>query len=165
MIIRLIKWIEKNILWVSIVALLIPVGVYLLRFGRAGISGDPENWAQFGDYIGGTYSVLITILAIYLARNLSLKDEVASKRREAIDDIFRQIAKIEQCTEVNAKTQAINKLIRLIHLHQLHVSDNLCDDVERLADYYLERIGGTSVENQEFEEGIKNKLKKAYYGT
>lgn len=159
------KWIEKNILGFSIVALLIPIGGYLYKFYGAGISDDPEKWAQFGDYIGGIYSVLITILAIYLARNLSLKDEVASKRREAIDDLFLQITKIEQCSEVNAKTQAINKLIRLVHLHQLHVSDGLCDDVERLADYYLERIGGTAVENQELVEGIKNKLKKAYYGT
>lgn len=140
-------------------------GGYLFKFYGAGISDDPERWAQFGDYIGGTYSVLITILAIYLARNLSLKDEVASKRRKAIDDIFQQIAKIEQCSEVRPKTQAINKLIRLIHLHQLHVSDNICDEVEKLADYYLERIGGTTVENHELEEGIKNMLKKTYYGT
>lgn len=158
------KWIEKNILWLSIIALLIPVGVYLFHFYGAGISDNPENWAQFGDYIGGTYSVLITILAIYLARNLSLKDEVASKKRDAIDDIFQQIAKIEQCSDAHTQTQAVNKLLRLIHLHQLHVSDIICEEVERLADYYLERIAGTAVENHELEEGVKNKLMKAYYG-
>lgn len=158
------KWIEKHILVLSILALLVPIGVYFLRFCGAGISGDPENWAQFGDYIGGTYSVLITILAIYLARNLSLKDEVASKRRNAIDEIFQQIAKIEQCSEARTQTQAVNKLIRLIHLHQLHVSDSLCEIVERLADYYLERIAGTTVENLELEKGVKDKLMKAYYG-
>lgn len=159
------NWINKNIVWLSLVVFIIPIGCYLLQFCTAGISNDPENWAQFGDYVGGIYSVLVTILAIYLARNLTLKDEVASKRRDAVDDIYQQIAKIEQCVDDNSRTQAVNKLIRLVHVHQLHLSDSICTDIERLANYYLQRIDGTIAEDIILENCTKEKLKKAYYGT
>lgn len=66
------NWINKNILWLSLVVFIIPIGIYWLQFRTAGMSNDPEKWAQFGDYVGGVYSVLVTILAIYLARNLTL---------------------------------------------------------------------------------------------
>lgn len=159
------NWINKNILWLSLVVFIIPIGIYWLQFRTAEMSNDPEKWAQFGDYVGGVYSVLVTILAIYLARNLTLKDEVVSKRRDAIDEIFQQIAKIEQCADVNSKTNAVNKLMRLVHIHELLLPDSICVDIERLADYYLERIGGTIAENIVLENCTKEKLKKAYYGT
>lgn len=100
-----------------------------------------------------------------MARNLTLKDEVVSKRRDAIDEIFQQIAKIEQCADVNSKTNAVNKLMRLVHIHEFLLSDSICVDIERLADYYLERIGGTIAENIVLENCTKEKLKKAFYGT
>ena len=159
------NWINRNILWLSLVVFIIPIGIYWLKFRTAGMSNDPENWAEFGDFVGGVYSVLVTILAIYLARNLTLKDEAVSKRRDAIDDIFQQIAKIEQCADVNSKTYAVNKLIRLVHIHELQLSDSICYDIERLADYYLERIEGNVAEDIVLVSCTKDKLKKAYYGT
>lgn len=158
------NWINRNIIWLSLVSFIIPIGLYWLQFRCAGISQDPENWAQFGDYIGGVYSVLVTILAIYLARNLTLKDEVASKRRDAIDDIFQQIAKIEQCKDANSKTNAVNKLLKLVHIHELHLSDSICNDIVRLADYYIGRIAGTVVEDIVLENCTKDKLRKVYHG-
>ena len=55
------------------ILLFIPLSFYIYTFGSNGISGDTEKWAQFGDYIGGTYSVLLSVLVIYIARKLTKK--------------------------------------------------------------------------------------------
>lgn len=63
-------WYDK---WLVLVCLLlfIPLIFYIYTFASNGISDDTEKWAQFGDYIGGTYSVLLSVLMIYIARKLT----------------------------------------------------------------------------------------------
>jgi len=91
-------WYEK---WLVLGCLLlfIPLGFYIYTFASNGISDDTEKWAQFGDYIGGTYSVLLSVLVIYIARKLTKKDEKANKEKNAVDLIFQQILKIERCVD------------------------------------------------------------------
>lgn len=77
------KRFKKPSLWKKILSLVIlasPVLLYIRQFGRLGISNDPQDWAVFGDYIGGVYTVLVTFFAIYLTRNLEKRD--AEKTRQ-----------------------------------------------------------------------------------
>ena len=117
-------WYDK---WLVLVCLLlfIPLIFYIYTFASNGISDDTEKWAQFGDYIGGTYSVLLSVLMIYIARKLTKKDEKVNKEKNAVDLIFQQILKIERCMDFHQKTQAVNKLMRMIDTHQLHISDEI----------------------------------------
>ena len=157
-------WYEK---WLVLGCLLlfIPLGFYIYTFASNGISDDTEKWAQFGDYIGGTYSVLLSVLVIYIARKLTKKDEKANKEKNAVDLIFQQILKIERCVDFHQKANAVNKLMRMIDTHQLHISDEIRTCIENLGDYYLARINGSIDEDLVYENSVKNKLKKAYYGS
>lgn len=145
--------------------LFIPLIFYIYTFASNGISDDTEKWAQFGDYIGGTYSVLLSVLMIYIARKLTKKDEKVNKEKNAVDLIFQQILKIERCMDFHQKTQAVNKLMRMIDTHQLHISDEIRTCIEDFANYYLIRINGGRDEDLEYEKTVKEKLKKAYYGS
>lgn len=159
----IIKWIEKNLIWISLLILSLPIGAYILNFRNLDLSNDPESWAQFGDYIGGTYSVLITILAIYIARNLSRKDASQERRQRVAEALMKQIAKIKKCTNQDQRVLTINKFMRLIDENQLVLSTALQTSMQELGDYFLGRING-DVENLAFEESKKEELIRLYNG-
>ena len=46
---------------------------YIFNFKENGISKNPENWAQFGDYFGGILNPLISILNLIILSYLSIK--------------------------------------------------------------------------------------------
>lgn len=148
---------------ISVIVILLPVLCYILCFAGNGFSDDTEKWAQFGDYIGGTYSVILSILVIYIARNLTRKDELSNRRKNAIDEIFKQIIKIESLTLAAEKASAANRLLRLTHEHQLHLSEELCNDLENLANYYI-RISNNDPVDIAYESSMKEKLKDEYDG-
>lgn len=148
---------------ISVVVILFPVLCYVWRFAGNGLSNDTEKWAQFGDYIGGTYSVILSILVIYIARNLTRKDEVSNRRKNAIDEIFKQIIKIESLVPGTQKASAANRLLRLTHEHQLHISEGLYNDLENLANYYIQ-ISNNAPVDVAYESSMKEKLKDEYDG-
>lgn len=157
-------WNEKW-LFLGCISLFIPLTFYICTFASNGLSDDTEKWAQFGDYIGGTYSVLLSVLVIYIARKLTKKDEKVNKEKNAVDLIFQQILKIERCVDFHQKTQAVNKLMRMIDTHQLHISDEIRTCIEDFANYYLARINDSNDEDLVYENSVKEKLKEAYYGS
>ena len=138
-------WYDKWLV-LGCLSLFIPLGFYIYSFASNGLSDDTEKWAQFGDYIGGTYSVLLSVFVIYIARKLTKKDEKVNKEKNAVDLIFQQIIKIERCVDFHQKTQAVNKMLRMIDTHQLHISDEIRTSIEELGDYYLTRINGSTDE-------------------
>lgn len=159
-----LRWRWRHIVSsISVVVILLPILCYILRFAGNGLSDDTEKWAQFGDYIGGTYSVILSILVIYIARNLTRKDEASNRRKNAIDEIFKQIIKIESLTQGTQKASAANRLLRLTHEHQLHISEGLCQDMENLANYYI-RISNNAPVDIAYENSMKEKLKDEYDG-
>jgi hypothetical protein len=52
---------------------LLTVIFYIYNFKENGVSNDPENWAQFGDYFGGILNPLISILNLIILSYLSIK--------------------------------------------------------------------------------------------
>lgn len=75
----------------TIVICLIPIVVYILRFGQFALSENTADWGTFGDYIGGILnpitSFLTLLVTIYIAISINdyekRKDEQAKKQ----DDI------------------------------------------------------------------------------
>jgi hypothetical protein len=47
----------------SVLLLLIPIGFYIGKFSGYSISSGTDDWARFGEYVGGTESVLISLFA------------------------------------------------------------------------------------------------------
>ena len=70
------KWIEYA---VAILVVTMPLAVYVIHFYDYPISENPSDWADFGSYIGGIYSIIVAILVVYLTRDLSKKDAISIK--------------------------------------------------------------------------------------
>ena len=56
----------KNILWVIGLSLVLIILPYILLVGVNGVSNAPDNWPQFGDYIGGILGTLIGLIGTFL---------------------------------------------------------------------------------------------------
>lgn len=69
-------------------------------------------------------------------KEINKKDEKVNKEKNAVDLIFQQILKIERCMDFHQKTEAVNKLMRMIDTHQLHISDEIRTCIEDFANYY-----------------------------
>ncbi len=52
---------------------LIPLFLYVVNFEEYSISRKPENWAQFGDFFGGTINSILSLLNLVALIFLSLK--------------------------------------------------------------------------------------------
>lgn len=65
-IVEIIKIIKKY--WISITAMLFIIftlGIYLITFGKYGVSNDSEQWDHFGSYVGGMFSALAFLGVVY----------------------------------------------------------------------------------------------------
>lgn len=75
-------WIMAMILVVSIILV---IGIYKWNFYN-NISGNPENWGQFGDFFGGVLNPIISglnlILIIYLTLKIADIDEKRSTNQQ-----------------------------------------------------------------------------------
>ena len=70
------------------VVLCIPILCYIINFASYGVSGNVSDWAAFGDYIGGVYSVVLTIVLVYVSYSLNKKSEKEKEKLRAIHEIY-----------------------------------------------------------------------------
>ncbi|WP_343665182.1 hypothetical protein [Chryseobacterium mucoviscidosis] len=61
------------ILFFIVVSILLVIGIYAGNLAGNGIADDPEQWGQFGDYIGGILNPILTIFNLILVAYLTLK--------------------------------------------------------------------------------------------
>lgn len=156
------KWQIVCIVILGIIILLAPIGIYSLIFKDCPISKDPTDWGVFGDYIsgiyGGVYSVVVTILVIYLGRALTKKDSMKEKKKQAAEMLFNQIKKIENN---NYNLHSIEKLKRDISKNELYISD-LLNDLIALSDQFQMQKDGTGVVDVEMKDNLMSQLKDLY---
>ena len=142
-----------------IVLLLIPLISYVLKFGGTSLSDNPQDWGVFGDYVGGVYSILVSILAIFLARIIDRKDSEAKSRKDAIQKINKQILLIKN-NHYNRKS--VSKLLRLISEYQIFLPKELYDRLKQLYDYYLLKNEDKQCVYSQLESIILQELKQLY---
>lgn len=154
------KWSICKIIKALFVFLVIiaPFALYVYQFRFVPISSDPNDWAAFGSYIGGVYSVIVAVLAVYLARALSKKDEVRAKQKKAIDAIYLQILKVHSD---HVDTRSVDKIFKLLDANRLYLPDSIYNEVRGLADYFLEVKGGANIDYNK-ENRVKDLLKLQY---
>lgn len=79
--------VNNKIIWIIVgivsISILTVFGLYILNFHDHEISKNPEEWGQFGDYIGGVLNALVSVLNLILITYLTVKiakiDEDRSK--------------------------------------------------------------------------------------
>ncbi|WP_333662272.1 hypothetical protein [Chishuiella changwenlii] len=83
---------KKTIIVLSIIFLaisLIPIILYIRKFSVNGTSNNPEDWALFGDYIGGSTNVILGLINIiitaYIAYLIGNLDNKRYKEQKEID--------------------------------------------------------------------------------
>lgn len=143
---------------VGLVACL-PLGWYVWQFRNCTISSDPNDWASFGSYVGGVYSVIVALLVVYIARDLTKKDEVTARRKKAVEVLYQQIIKVKSD---RVDERSVHKIYNLLEDNKLYLSDRLYNEVKNLADYFLEVKGGTSVVDIAREDRVKEHLRMIY---
>lgn len=153
---------KKRSTWRKIGFLLIlaaPIVVYCIYFRHYSISDNPSDWADFGSYLGGTYTLLVTFLAIYLTRHLERKDLEWKKSKTAVSSLYEQINIINY---KNVDMRSVNKLLRMVNQNQLYIPIDVYDNLINLYDDYV--VAKTSPEKFDLkkEQQIKNRLKKLY---
>ena len=65
---------KKTIFWMAGFTLLLPIVMYLIKFNY-GLSDSQDEWGQFGSYISGIYSPILTALTLYfLYKQIKLQE-------------------------------------------------------------------------------------------
>lgn len=147
------KWI------IGVIILFVPVLVYILKFVGFSISDDPSDWGVFGDYIGGIYTVLVTIFAIYLTRHLDKRDVERNKARTAYGEIYEQICKIDY---QKVDLRSVKKLLKLANEKELYLPNDVYSKLTELYDDYVEAKDHPETFQLEKEVQIKSRLKRLY---
>lgn len=147
------KWILASLL------LLMPLLVYVIKFGGYSISDDPADWAVFGNYIGGVYTVLVTLFAIYLTRHLDNRDIERKKAKSAVGQLYEQISKIDYH---QVDMRSVNRLLRLTNEYELYIPGDVFVKLTELYDDYVVAKDNPDSFQLEKEIQLKARLKKLY---
>jgi hypothetical protein len=155
-------YISKRSTWRKIIFILVliaPVLCYSIRFRKYPISDNPSDWADFGSYIGGIYTLLVTFLAIYLTRHLERRDIEWKKSKTAVGELYEQISRIDY---KNVDMRSVSKLLRLVKQYQLYIPVDVYDNLVSLRDDYVEAKTEPEKFDIKKEQQIKSRLKKLY---
>ena len=126
----------KKIIQISLVAVfvLLPIIIFLINFSSQSFSDEIEEWGAFGDYIGGIYSVYISIGLYLLSRKLGKTDERRNKQRLHIEKLYEIIRLINNDSTENA--QLLNDFLNEIASAELYLSDDVIKRIIELQDNY-----------------------------
>ena len=155
-------WISKKSTWKWILAILFlaaPLLIYVFKFGTYSISNDPADWALFGNYIGGIYTVLVTLFAIYLTRHLDKRDVEKKKAKIAIGELYEQICKIDY---QQIDMRSVKRLLRLTHEYELYIPNDVYTKLTELYDDYVVAKDNPESFQLQKEVQLKSRLKKLY---
>lgn len=139
-----------------ILVLVVPILLYWYNFKEYTISTNPEHWGVFGDYIGGVYSVVLTIVLFYITYLLNKKESGFIKQSNAAKEIYNQISSINS---YRINVSKVNQLKRLIDLYENILPQNIYDDLLSISDYYLEIKGHPELIDNNREDNVKKALK------
>ena len=137
----------------------IPILPYVIKFRDYSISDNPKDWADFGSYIGGVYTLYVSVFAIFLTRHLNKKDAEWKKAKSAIGAIYDQMLLID-VSRIDFRN--VSKFINLVHKNQLYIPSDLYTKLLELHDNYVEAKSNPSGFDKKLENKIKMRLKRLY---
>lgn len=152
-----INW--NKIIQISLVVLfvLLPIIIFIYHFESHSFSKDISKWGAFGDYIGGIYSVYISIGLFLLSRKLGKTDERRNKQRLHIEKLYGMIRLINNDSMENA--QLLKDFVNEIASAELYLSDDVIKRVIELQDNFAEASVNPELRNIELESEVLGMLK------
>ena len=151
------KYIKLFLLGLLILA---PIGIYVWNFHDHSFSHDPSVWGGFGDYFGGIYSIIVTILAVYLANILSKQNDSRKRIRNAVEEISNQIQTIEKGKQIDVRR--LNRLYRLTRDYMLFIPESLYISLTELGDNFIENKDNRNNIDKNLLSDVKKQLKRLY---
>lgn len=145
-----------KILLLSLVILL-PIIFFIYHFASHSFSNDISKWGAFGDFIGGVYSVYISIGLFFLSRKLGKTDEWRNKQRLHIEKLYGMIRSINNNGTLNVSMFA--DFVNEIASAELYLSKNIIKRIINLQDNYAEASENPEVLNMELETEVLGMLK------
>jgi len=108
-----------NICWTFTAILIVAsVGTYVYNFCGRGISESPEQWGQFGDYLGGILNPIISLINLIVLTYLSISISRIEERRNqwTLQELARPFGQIicgdyEDLIQVKLKNCGLGPLI------------------------------------------------------
>ena len=151
------KGIKKQIIKYTLPILcLIPIALYFIFFHDS-ISFNNADWGDFGDYIGGVYSIIMSIVVVYLSYYLTKKDVKKAKKNDAIENINKKIHQCESARKDETRIKYGMELKKHGDYYSLYISESLKNHIIQLADQYIKNNVDVKL-----KKDILNQLKQAY---
>lgn len=106
----LIRWV-RWIVGFAVVLLISVYSIYFLHFSSNGLSNAPEQWGQFGDFVGGTVNPILgflTLIALVLtiiiqSRQLSVSTRELELSRRELELTREELSRSAQAQELSEK--------------------------------------------------------------
>lgn len=152
----LLNQIKRNkLLFLAVLACIVPILIYVIRFHSYNFSKDPADWGTFGDYIGGVYSVLLSIIAIYVTYMISNREDKAKEKRKVITELYKQVSKIKS---EDVDLIRVNNIVSLTESQKHLLPKVLYTDIIKYSDYLKEIYNQPGRINISKEKRIKEEL-------
>ena len=153
---QLMIWIKRNrLLLLAILACIIPIIVYIFRFHSGGFSNNPADWGTFGDYIGGVYSVILSIIAIYVTYIIREREDKTKEKRKVLTELYKTIISIKS---EKVDLTKVNKIVSLTDKNQILLPKIVYADLIRYSDYLKEIYGKPAKIDMIVEKRIKDEI-------
>lgn len=143
------------------VLLLLPLLVYIAKFGSYEWSDSPEDWASFGDYVGGLYSgVLATMLTVVIYW-YNKKEKEERERKVVVNLIYPHLGEFFYKFDTGGTPQIedVNKFTKAVISNKIILPKNLFEDLIDFSDYCKDVVNG-AVRDFSKEVEMENKLRK-----
>ncbi len=88
---------NQNIIWTLALGMVLIIGMFIYVFHNQSISTDILDWASFGGYIGGTFSILSVLLMYMIFREQSL----LAYRTQYESILFEKLKMLREFSEKN----------------------------------------------------------------
>lgn len=140
------------------VAILCIIIIYILNFRSNEFSKDPENWGQFGDYIGGTINSALSIINFLGLTYLTLRivDIEEDRNRRNLEELAKPLANFN----FNVANNKIKIVLYNVGLGPLIVKnlkiisndgttyDNFRDVIDKIVIPYRPEFLATTIKNK-----------------
>ena len=138
------------------VLLYVPTALYIFQFHDHSLSDDPAMWGVFGDFFGGVYGVVITLMVAYISYRVS-KIEA---RGEAEVKVAKELLKQLKVIQTNGyHHNSIQKLQRMLIENETDIDRLLRSNLIDLADSYTRARAEKTEVNKNLESAVMEKLK------
>lgn len=146
------KW-----LYVASYILYVPLSMYLSQFWHHSFSDDPNMWGVFGDFMGGTYNVLTSLLLGYISYRISKFQTQGEISQKAAKEILKQVNSMK-CKNYHHKS--VEKLQRLVREYEFYIGGLLKENIIMLADNYTRARVDSFKINTNLEKAVIAELKR-----